>query len=109
VSRPADWDVDDGFDLVKPPKNTWGGEDYQGYNSAWRDPTTGQTFEVQLHTPDSFAAKQATHPLYEQQRLLPEGSPQWRELRERQREIFRSVPQPPGAADIRPPSGGGRS
>lgn len=40
-------------------KNTFGGDGYQGINTTWRDPSTGHSFEVQLHTPESFAAKGA--------------------------------------------------
>ena len=37
---------------------------YLGVNSVWYHEGTGTTFEVQLHTPDSFAAKSVTHGMY---------------------------------------------
>jgi len=42
-------------------KNSWGGEGYAGINSFWRTADDRGTFEVQFHTPDSFAAKDG-HP-----------------------------------------------
>lgn len=59
------------FDAVKPLKSSWGGEGYQGITSTWRDLSTGQAFEVQLHTPESLAAREATFGMYERQRELP--------------------------------------
>ena len=49
-----------GFELCKL-KNSWSKEEYQGINSQWIDPDTGQRFEVQFHTRISFEAKQLTH------------------------------------------------
>ena len=92
---------DDGYTLVGR-KNTWGSDGYQGINSTWRDPRTGQTFEVQVHTPESLAAKTTTHDMYAAERVLPPGSPEQLELAARQREIFDAVPRPHGAADVRP-------
>jgi hypothetical protein len=49
---------------------------YLGVNSVWYHEGTGTTFEVQLHTPDSFTAKSVTHGLYKALRVsdidLPE-------------------------------------
>jgi hypothetical protein len=45
--------------------NRWDGEEYKGVNSRWHDPHTGQSFEVQFHTPQSWEAKQQTHGTYE--------------------------------------------
>jgi hypothetical protein len=55
---------------------------------------------VQLHTPESWAAKSRTHELYEQQRALTEGSPARTLLEERMNEIFASVTRPAGAAQV---------
>ncbi len=52
-----------GNELVRC-KNMWEGQEYKGVNTRWLS-TEGQIFEVQFHTPDSFAAKQLTHPAYE--------------------------------------------
>lgn len=90
----------EGFEAVRTPKNTWGSDGYQGVNSTWRDPQTGQTFEVQLHTPESLAAKEVTHQLYEQARVLPKGSAERLALEATQNEVFRAVPRPPGASTM---------
>jgi len=90
-----------GYEPVKF-KNTWGGDGYQGINSMWRDPSTGQVFEVQFHTAESFDAKMVTHDLYEQARLPGVSEAERARLNEQQAEIFRNVPIPPGAENIRP-------
>jgi hypothetical protein len=38
-------------------KNFWGANEYAGLNTRWLDPSSGQIFEVQLHTPEGYAAK----------------------------------------------------
>ena len=45
--------------------NLWDGDEYKGINSRWFDPRSGQSFEVQFHTPESWDAKQKTHETYE--------------------------------------------
>jgi hypothetical protein len=59
-------------------KNFWGYDNgYAGINSNWRTPS-GQVFEVQFHTQSGLETKEVlSHPLYEAQRLLPEGSAGW--------------------------------
>jgi len=63
-----------GFENVKF-KNTWGGDDYPGINSFWRDLRTGHVFEMQFHTQESFDAKMVNHEKYQQARIpgLPEA------------------------------------
>lgn len=85
-----------GYEQVKW-KPSWGDSGYRGVNSFWRDPETGQVFEAQFHTPESFEAKMVTHDLYDQIRVLPEGHPERVILENRQDEIFNAVPHPPGA------------
>ena len=47
-------------------QTVWDGDEYKGINSRWRDRVaTGQAFEVQFHTPESWDAKQKTHDTYE--------------------------------------------
>lgn len=108
TQRAIDNLIADGYEPVKF-KNSWDDPGYQGINSFWRDPSTGQTFEVQFHTPSSFDAKMQTHPLYEQERL-PGISPQTvTDLRLEQNQIFDSVPRPSGSRAIDlPPSGAHR-
>lgn len=88
-----------GYENVKF-KNTWDSDGYQGINSMWRDPNTGQVFEVQFHTQDSFDAKMVTHELYEQARLPGVDDATRAGLDRQQADVFNSVPRPPGASDI---------
>ncbi len=46
-------------------KNTWEDPAYKGLNTTWQHQATGQRFELQFHTPDSFKAKTDNHELYE--------------------------------------------
>lgn len=56
-------------------KNYFGyGDAYDGYNTVMVNVATGQRFELQYHTPDSYRIKQAIHPLYEEFRILHAGS-----------------------------------
>jgi hypothetical protein len=41
---------------------------YRGLNTTWQDPRSGQFFEVQFHTKDSFVMNRTEHPLYEKWR-----------------------------------------
>ncbi|GGY01901.1 ATP nucleotide 3'-pyrophosphokinase [Streptomyces hiroshimensis] len=93
-----------GNDSVKW-SNTWGRKHgYKGINSAWRDPRSGHTFEVQFHTPSSKWAQEATHKLYEEQRLPSTSPERARELQEQQDAIFASVPVPEGAEELGAPA-----
>lgn len=90
-----------GFDLYEL-KNAWTDESkaYQGINSSWRDPSSGQLFEVQMHTPASWRAKQESHWAYEIAKA-PNSSPEERAaaLGEQDR-IFSKVPIPSDVQDI---------
>lgn len=88
-----------GFEELKVG-NSWNGDRYRGINSTWRDPGTGQVFEVQFHTTDSFQAKMDTHQWYEEQRLS--ATPQHRraELQGMQNEVFAQVPRPAAADTV---------
>ncbi|ARP72326.1 hypothetical protein LK07_24040 [Streptomyces pluripotens] len=46
-------------------KNTWQDPVYKGINTTWQNQESGQKFELQFHTPDSFQAKTDNHELYE--------------------------------------------
>jgi hypothetical protein len=91
-----------GYELVRH-RNFWGGPDYQGINSTWRDPVSGQVFEVQFHTGESFAAKTEAHDLYKRGKLPGTSDEELGSLEDAQREIFDRVPHPPGAEDLRLP------
>jgi hypothetical protein len=80
-------------------RNSWADSQYKGINTRWRTPE-GQLFEVQLHTPDSFRAKQLTHGAYERIRA-PTTSDQERErLHAFQRQVCESIPVPAEVATI---------
>ncbi len=109
VQRAVDTLQAQGFENIKF-KNTWGEGGYPGINSTWRDPATGQRFEVQFHSPDSFNAKMSTHETYEQLRLPGNSPERIEQLTKQQNEIFDSVPIPSGATELRvapgkPPTG----
>jgi len=91
-----------GYECIKF-NNSWGSADYQGINSLWRDTRTGNVFEVQFHTSDSFAAKSQTHVFYEELRLPTTSVERLVELDQIQSEIFGRVATPPGATDIEAP------
>lgn len=88
-----------GFELVEL-RNTWTSDEYKGINSRWREPGSGQLFEVQFHTETSFETKQFTHAAYEKIRN-PDTPPIERdELKRVQREATSRVPIPRGSTDI---------
>jgi hypothetical protein len=89
----------EGYELVKM-RNTWASDQYRGINSQWREPHSGQRFEVQFHTAGSFHTKELTHHAYELLRSPGTSDEQARELRRFQRETTRRVPIPPGAEQI---------
>jgi len=90
-----------GYELYEC-KNAWVDEAkiYQGVNSTWREPDHGILFEVQVHTPASWHAKQESHPLYEVIESLSSNGEQRAEAARRQREIFSQVPIPPDVSTI---------
>jgi hypothetical protein len=88
-----------GFELVKM-RNSWTTNQYRGINSQWREPETGQRFEVQFHTQASLDAKQLTHPAYERLRNSLTSPAEQRQLEEYQRKVGSCVPAPVGAAEI---------
>ena len=59
----------EGFEFVEG-WNGWAtaSKPYRGLNTTWRDPRTGQFFEMQFHTKDSFAMNRTEHVLYEKWR-----------------------------------------
>ena len=77
-----------GYKTIKI-KNTWGSQTnpYRGVNCNFESPT-GQIFEVQFHTPESFALKDGPlHVLYEKQRVLDEIK-KADEIKELSRQMF---------------------
>lgn len=93
--------ADAGFKL-RERKLSWSGAEYKGINSQWCDQTSGQLFEVQFHTPESWDAKQRTHDAYEKVTSPTTPVEERARLRIFQRTIADSVPVPPGALDLVP-------
>jgi hypothetical protein len=81
-------------------KNTWGNAEYKGINSRWRDPDSGQVFEVQFHTRASYEVKQETHRAYERLRSGAATDSERDELQAYQRRASAMIPVPPGATEI---------
>jgi hypothetical protein len=81
-------------------KPGWHRDEYKGVNSQWSDPASGLRFEVQLHTNESWSAKQTTHWAYEKIRSTSTSVEETESLRSYQREVSVTVQIPPGALDI---------
>lgn len=79
-------------------RNFWDDSQYKGINTRWETPQ-GQLFEVQLHTADSFDAKQLTHSAYERIRTNATAVER-EELWAYQELVSSTIPVPPGAAEI---------
>jgi hypothetical protein len=90
---------DTGFTLVDL-RNSWATAEYKGINTRWREPQSGQLFEVQFHTEASFEAKQETHWAYEKLRSPQTSRAEQRELQQYQREVSARIPVPDGSTVI---------
>jgi hypothetical protein len=90
---------DAGFQLIDR-ENSWTAEQYKGINSRWREPESGQLFEVQFHTQPSLNAKEETHWAYEKLRVGVPTPAEQRDLEDFQKQVTASIPVPPGATDI---------
>jgi hypothetical protein len=88
-----------GFQLIDR-ENSWTAEQYKGINSRWREPESGQLFEVQFHTQPSLDGKEETHWAYEKLRVGVPTPAEQRELEDFQKQITAGIPVPPGATDI---------
>jgi hypothetical protein len=81
-------------------RNSWDGAEYKGINTRWVT-SEGQRFEVQVHTPESFHAKQhVTHRAYERLRNPRTADDERAELKAFQREVCSHIQVPDGARDI---------
>jgi hypothetical protein len=74
--------------------NRWSGEEYKGINSQWNDPQSGQSFEIQFHTPESWDAKQKTHDTYEKIENPETPVREVEQLRAYQREVSSGIELP---------------
>ena len=110
--------VSDGDHLVDNANNSLAALKEKGYNiddvnSTWGDPGAykginckltspeGQPCELQFHTPESLATKEPMHKLYEDQRKLPEGSPEWNAYEDRMREMSSSLTPPKNIENLK--------
>jgi len=88
-----------GYEMYQS-RNSWGAAEYNGINTRWVT-ADGQRFEVQIHTAESFHAKQyVTHDAYERIRNPLTGDEERRELEAFQREVSSWITVPDRAADI---------
>ncbi len=84
-------------------KNYWLDKNnpYNGINTVVRT-LNGQPFEVQYHTPESFAVKNGEmHKLYEQWRSLPKDAPLRSELETKMAKLSESMQKPPGIERVK--------
>ena len=83
-------------------KNAWidASKAYQGVNSSWTEPERGRLFEVQMHTPASWTAKQESHPAYEIAEARSSSPKERADALREQARIFGEVPIPPNVKDI---------
>jgi hypothetical protein len=86
--------------LAKRPRNSWDSDQYKGINTQWREPETGQRFEVQFHTWASFEAKQLSHAAYERIRNTRTPAAELDELEGFQRQVCANIPIPAGCTEI---------
>ena len=81
--------------------STWGDDGaYKGINCKLTSPE-GQPCELQFHTPESYATKEPMHKLYEEQRQLPETSPEWNAYEDQMRAMSSSLTPPKNIEHLR--------
>lgn len=81
-------------------RNSWGAAEYKGINTRWVT-AEGQRFEVQVHTTESFHAKQhVTHDAYERLRNPWTTDDERAGLKAFQREVSSYIEVPEGALNI---------
>ena len=87
--------AESGYELMVL-KNTWGSAEYRGVNTRWLDKVSGELFEVQFHTTQSWSAKQQTHEAYEKVNDLTTPAIERERLRDFQCEVASAIQAPPG-------------
>ena len=93
--------TDKGY-VVEKFRNAWGGKFDQGVNVHLKSPS-GMKVELQFHTPQSFAVKQASHEVYEIRRN-PDSTPEEvEEATRRSIEYNACVTAPAGAGALHIP------
>ncbi len=81
-----------GFEL-EARRNRWENPEYRGIWTRWRDPAHGLSFEVQFHTPVSWAVVQRTHQAY--LRITDPVTPPGERARLRARQVSAAVEAKP--------------
>jgi hypothetical protein len=85
-----------GFKFIEgKDKNYWSGNIYKGFNARVQTPG-GYNFELQFHTPESLAAKDPGHLLYERYRVLDPESESAKALWAQMEALWARVEPPPG-------------
>jgi hypothetical protein len=86
-------------------KNTWPPGSNNVYKGVNVNVTTddGYTYEIQFHTPESQAIKDAQHDLYKQARVLPKGDPRRVQLEAQMDQLSKGVEPPTGAIEVSTP------
>jgi hypothetical protein len=88
-----------GYEMYES-RNSWNAAEYKGINTRWVT-AEGQRFEVQVHTQESFHAKQyVTHDAYGRIRNPLTSDEERAELKAFQREVYSYIRVPDGAGDI---------
>ena len=72
---------------------------YKGLNTRW-ETRRGDRFELQFHTPESFHAKEVTHPAYERLRAAGTSRHERRELTRFHRIVNAAIPRPMDIAQL---------
>lgn len=81
-----------GFEL-EARRNRWENPEYKGIWTRWRDPAHELAFEIQFHTPASWAVLQRTHEAY--MRITDPGIPPGERARLRVRQVSAAVEAKP--------------
>tara|TARA_R110002020_G_scaffold323100_7_gene538888 strand:+ start:1085 stop:5047 length:3963 start_codon:yes stop_codon:yes gene_type:complete len=93
-----------GYTYKKAPKNFWRTDNlenpYNGINVNMRTPT-GQTVEIQFHTPEGIDMKNRIHPIYERQRAIGVTQELKDELSEQMAEMVSVLDYPDNVTDLR--------
>jgi hypothetical protein len=78
-------------------QNAWTWPEHKGIVSCWRDPKSGQLFEVQFHIRPSYEAWQLTHPMYERLRHPSFDDAARAEFKTFIRKVYRAFDQEPAS------------
>src|SRR5262249_10827925 len=89
-----------GYERIET-KPSWDSDEYKGVNSRWREPSADVTFEVEVHTQESWEAKQKTHAAYKEIEAPGVSVEGIEGLRAYQRRVSAEVRVPSGALEIK--------